>query len=212
MLIRLTPNATVASMSPVEEMSMTQEVAKVRKYQREGKALKKRYIGSGQIQQRAFRDAVDYANACRWNNPTKGATDAQKATWARGWMDFFLAEHERLMAPMRVDLDVARGCLESMRDHGIQGARYGCYRHAEDREYTWGNFTGTPAVIVMAIEPTEANTETTGRLLHALESTCCESCHRFNDRHAYANRCETCGRAYQDRIASDPETRPVGSR
>lgn len=140
----------------------------VRKLQREGRALKKRFIAKGDIARSALRDAVDYANACGWNNPSPGATVAQQTAWAGRWMDLFLAQRERLLAPLRVKASVARAGLQSTRDHGIRGVRYGCYRHAEDVEYRWGNFTGAPASVVMAVEPTDENTQSDEHLLNAL--------------------------------------------
>lgn len=62
----------------------------VRKLQREGKKLRKRYLSpvsnAGEI---AKRDAVDQANAAGWNNPPPSADEAGKERWARRWLALY---------------------------------------------------------------------------------------------------------------------------
>lgn len=51
---------------------------------------------------------------------------------------------------------------------GISNLRYGLYRHSGDREYKWGNFTGTPAHVLVAIEPTDDAVRSQTSLIRAL--------------------------------------------
>lgn len=64
---------------------------------------------------------------------------------------------------------VARAGLESMREHGIKNLRYGLYRHAGDRMYQWGNFTGTPEHVITAVVPNAKNTASQDALIRALK-------------------------------------------
>lgn len=64
--------------------------ATVRKLQREGSKLRKRFLSpirnAGEI---AKRDAVDYANSSGWNNPSPGADEAKKQRWAQRWLALY---------------------------------------------------------------------------------------------------------------------------
>lgn len=64
---------------------------------------------------------------------------------------------------------VARAGLESVREHGIKNLRYGLYRHAGDRAYQWGNFTGTPEDVITAVVPNARNTASQEALVRALK-------------------------------------------
>ena len=64
---------------------------------------------------------------------------------------------------------VARAGLESVREHGIKNLRYGLYRHASDRAYQWGNFTGTPEHVITAVVPNAKNTTSQEALVRALK-------------------------------------------
>jgi hypothetical protein len=64
---------------------------------------------------------------------------------------------------------VARAGLASMREHGIKNLRYGLYRHAGDRMYQWGNFTGTPEHVITAVVPNARNTASQEALVRALK-------------------------------------------
>ncbi|HSX23287.1 MAG TPA: hypothetical protein VLE97_10990 [Gaiellaceae bacterium] len=64
---------------------------------------------------------------------------------------------------------VARAGLESVRTHGIKNLRYGLYRHAGDRSYQWGNFTGTPEHVITAVVPSARNTASQEALIRALK-------------------------------------------
>jgi hypothetical protein len=64
---------------------------------------------------------------------------------------------------------VARAGLDSVRKHGIKNLRYGLYRHATDRGYQWGNFTGTPEHVITAIVPNAKNTASQEALVRALK-------------------------------------------
>lgn len=108
MLIRLTPIGPVASMVFMEATNMTQQdatdrlrdllaptltVTAVRKLQREGRALRSRYLPPRRRVDIAKRDAVRYANDCGWNNPRPGASDQTSYVWACRWMALF-ASHQ----------------------------------------------------------------------------------------------------------------------
>lgn len=74
-------------------------VADVRRLQRAGKALRKRFLSvTKNAADIAKRDAVDYANACGWNNPSPGATEARSLAWARRWMELYRGQLGRLLA------------------------------------------------------------------------------------------------------------------
>ena len=64
---------------------------------------------------------------------------------------------------------VARAGLESMKEHGIKNLRYGLYRHAGDRMYQWGNFTGSPEHVITAVVPNAKNTASQDALIRALK-------------------------------------------
>ena len=61
-----------------------------RRLQREGKALRKRYLSpasnAGEI---AKRDAVSYADGCGWSNPMPRADEAAKERWGKRWLGFY---------------------------------------------------------------------------------------------------------------------------
>lgn len=64
--------------------------ATARRLQREGKALRKRYLSparnAGEI---AKRDAANFADGCGWNSPRPGADEAAKERWGKRWLGFY---------------------------------------------------------------------------------------------------------------------------
>lgn len=74
----------------------------------------------------------------------------------------------RKAIPAKARADVARAGMVSADEHGIVGLRYGCYRHANDRSYVWGNFTGEPEDVACAVVPSVDNTASDEALASAL--------------------------------------------
>lgn len=55
-----------------------------RRFQREGKALRKRYLSpTRNAVEIAKRDAVGFANGCAWSNPFRGTDEAAKERWGK---------------------------------------------------------------------------------------------------------------------------------
>lgn len=82
----------------------TDALKEVRRLQREGRALKKRFLGKQHNTELiAIRDAVDYANMSGWNNPTKypghPAVQAKvNARWADNWLALYKTRLAALLA------------------------------------------------------------------------------------------------------------------
>lgn len=80
----------------------TETVKEVRRLQREGRALKKRFLARKDATLIAIRDAVDYANASGWNKPSRHPdpeTQAKLASrWADNWMRLYKTKLDALLA------------------------------------------------------------------------------------------------------------------
>lgn len=80
---------------------MDEQLKEVRRLQREGRALKKRFLAKRDTALVAIRDAVDYANASGWNNPSKHHDPAVQAkiaaTWAANWLRLYRSKLDQLL-------------------------------------------------------------------------------------------------------------------